>query len=231
MNWSGYEWITQERWGQVHPDKPEWWYDGSAVRIDEHGYLHLATHYNPKEFEVEGIVSQVGVGLVSCTSREFHWGTYEIEAKLPTGKNLWPAFWMWGWTTWPPEIDILEAYSNKKGSYFKWNPFAPWNVQTNVHYTNILTGLSKMMGGKSWLFSIKNPSKEFIKYRLEWNQKSLKFYYNNRLVRKVTDESILEQLHCTEMNVIINNGIQKYSNDIESSDFIIKYFKYTPLQN
>jgi hypothetical protein len=31
--WSGYEWITQERWGQVHPEKPHWWYDESCVHI------------------------------------------------------------------------------------------------------------------------------------------------------------------------------------------------------
>ena len=22
INWSGYEWITQERWGDIHPEKP-----------------------------------------------------------------------------------------------------------------------------------------------------------------------------------------------------------------
>jgi beta-glucanase (GH16 family) len=232
MEWSGYTWLMEERWGQIHPEKPTWWYDESAVEVDDAGYLHLKTHYNPKKFNniQANYISEIGAGLVSCTSREFHWGTYEIEAKLPNGKYLWPAFWMWSWNTWPPEIDILEAYSNSRGNYFKWNPFAPWNVQTNVHYSNILTGLNKMLGGKRHWFTHKDPAKYFIKYRLEWSAKSLKFYYNGRLVRIVKDAVIMEQINSTEMNVIINNGLTKYlPGQDQTSDFIIKYFRYTPL--
>ena len=78
-----------------------------------------------------------GVGLVSCTEK-FGYGTFEIEAKLPKGQpNAWPAFWMWSFDSWPPEIDVFEAYSNKKGSYFNWNIDALlgkfWRCATNVH--------------------------------------------------------------------------------------------------
>ena len=52
INWSGYEWLTQERWGIVHKDKPYCWYDPSAVQITLKGYLDLKTQYNPKEFPV-----------------------------------------------------------------------------------------------------------------------------------------------------------------------------------
>ena len=33
FQWSGYEWITQERWGQIHPNKSFCWYDPSAVEM------------------------------------------------------------------------------------------------------------------------------------------------------------------------------------------------------
>ena len=33
IEWCGYEWLTQERWGQIHPIKPVAWYDESAVEI------------------------------------------------------------------------------------------------------------------------------------------------------------------------------------------------------
>ena len=46
--WCGHEWITSERWGQVHPDKSHWWYDESCVLVDENNYLHLKTKNNPK---------------------------------------------------------------------------------------------------------------------------------------------------------------------------------------
>jgi beta-glucanase (GH16 family) len=74
---------------------------------------------------------------VSNTTK-FGYGYFEIEAKLPTGRNLWPAFWMWSFDSWPPEIDILEGYSSvKRPSYFKLyldSLLGFWNVQTNYHY-------------------------------------------------------------------------------------------------
>jgi beta-glucanase (GH16 family) len=202
------------------------------VQVDENGWLHLKTHRNPQPFKLENgadIVSPIGAGFVSCISRDFHWGTYEIEAKLPEGRCLWPAFWMWSWNTWPPEIDIMEGYSNEAGSYFKWNPLGFWNAQTNIHFNDVVTGKNKSIRGKSWPFTLKNPTQEFIKYRLEWKPTAIYFYYNDRLVRKVTDKTIMEQVNSTEMNVVINNGITKWlPGQDQTSDFIVKYFKYTP---
>ena len=37
----------------------------------------------------------------------------EVRAKFPRGKNVWPAIWMVGVKTWPPEIDVWE--------YFGWH--------------------------------------------------------------------------------------------------------------
>ena len=109
FEWCGYEWITQERWGQIHPEKSHWWYDESCVSVDKQNHLHLKTKYNPKRFEELNLTSPIGVGLVSCTNK-FKYGVFSIEAKLPHGKNLWPAFWMWSWDSWPPEIDVFEGW-------------------------------------------------------------------------------------------------------------------------
>ena len=51
IRWCGYEWNTQERWGQVHPDKNYMWYDPSAIEVMENGDMVLKTQYNPKEFD------------------------------------------------------------------------------------------------------------------------------------------------------------------------------------
>ena len=229
LQWSKYEWLTQERWGQIHPDKNFIWYDETAVSVDENGFLHLKTHFNPKFFPELNVTSNVGVGLVSCTTPLKH-GVYEIEAKLPQGKNLWPAFWMWSFDSWPPEIDVFEAYSNDKGSYFslEYNletGLSIWDVQTNVWWKNGIE--NSMLGGKSGWFGIKNPTKEFIKYKLEWSPTYIKFFYNEKLIRTVTDQKILEQCNNTTMNVILNNSLIKPDNNT-NSDFIVKYFTYTP---
>lgn len=225
INWCEYTWITQERWGQVHPEKSFCWYDPSCVSIDENNYLHLTTKFNPKYFDDLKITSNVGVGLVSCTEKFYH-GVYEIEALLPTGKNLWPAFWMWSWDTWPPEIDIFEAYTGDKDNYFRFSLSGIWDVQTNLHYTENGTNTS-IKGKKAW-WGFKNPAKNFIKYKLDWQENYVKFYYNDILVREIINKNILDSLNKTTMNVIINNGVDANVDKTNppKSDFIIKYFKY-----
>lgn len=228
INWSGYEWLTQERWGSIHKDKSYCWYDPSAVQITLKGYLNLKTQYNPKEFPHIGVRSKIGVGLVSCVN-EFGPGTFEIEARLPYGKNLWPAFWMWSWDSWPPEIDVFEGYTHGRPDYLRlnWNkPWAWWHIDSNVHYNR--GDKNVMKGPKSHFMGFKNPTKDFIKYKLDWSLDSLKFYYNDRLVRTIDDTLIMKQINSTKMNVVINNHVTKdmpYS-EIPDSNFTIKYFKY-----
>ena len=46
------------------------------------------------------------------------YGYFEIEAKLPTGTGVWPAFWLVGITAQPrAEIDVFEYYGNAPNSY------------------------------------------------------------------------------------------------------------------
>jgi len=233
INWSGYEWITQERWGNIHQDKTYNWYDPSAVEIRGDDLI-LKSHYNPKKFTINDkeVISNYGVGLVSNTTK-FGYGYFEIEAKLPYGKNLWPAFWMWSFDTWPPEIDILEAYSNvKKSSYLKLrleSLLGFWNVQTNFHYLD--HNEKKSIGAKTHWFGFKNPQKHFIKYGCLWEEHQVVFYYDGKIVRTIKDKNILSSLKDAKMNVIINNHIREDIGDFGTSEYIIKSFKYTPLSN
>ena len=55
-----------------------------------------------------------------------------------------------------------------------------------------------------------------------------KFYYDNKLIRQVDDVEIMAQINNTTMNVILNNSLSKPDNDT-NSDFVVKYFKFSPL--
>ena len=225
INWSGRQWIPQERWGLIHPEKKYAWYDESAVNVLDNGNLQLKTHKNPRYFPELNVTSNIGMGLVSCLDR-FKYGIYEISAKLPRGKNLWSAFWMWSWDTHPPEIDVFEAYSNNFGSYFTFNPFKPYKVETSIHYFD--NGQKTSHKGATHWWGFKNPTKHFIKYRLEWRNDSVKYFYDNKLVKIVTDKNILEQLDATTMNVIINNHPRENMSQSNptNSVFEVEYFNY-----
>jgi beta-glucanase (GH16 family) len=238
INWSGYEWITQERWGDIHPEKTYCWYDEHAVSIDVNSHLHLKTRYNPKWFKDKGLWSNTGVGLVSCTNKFKH-GTFEIEAKLPNGLNLWPAFWMWSWDTWPPEIDVFEGYSDKNPNYLDLsNLLKIRKIESNVHYIGE-DNKDKTLGAKKHWMGFKDPTKKFIKYKMTWLPESISIHYDNVLVRKIEDKNILKQLNATTLNVVINNHVtskadstynwQNFQSLDQESDFTIKQFTYTKL--
>lgn len=46
------------------------------------------------------------------------YGYFEMRAKLPRGKGLWPAFWMLPQDqSWPPEIDVVESVGDPSRVY------------------------------------------------------------------------------------------------------------------
>lgn len=242
FEWSGHKWIVGERWGKLHPIKPEWWYDSERVEIDDQSVLHLKTKWNPKTILAgDGNLynSKMGCGLISSTEK-FKYGEYEIEAKLPQGKGLWPAFWMWGWESYPPEIDVLEAYSdraNKLASFWngrlhEWFLGRFWRVESNIHLIDNSSDQNKTVGAERSYMGFKDPSKRFIKYKLIWLPDRIEVYYDGILNRLETDREILKQFDNVTMNVILNNGITSESNpkSIPESDFQIKYFNYKPYQ-
>jgi hypothetical protein len=146
ISWQGYEWLTQETWGVIHPGSPYKYFDSGAVFIDNDGYLRLSAFYKPANILHDGIhyAPNTAIGLVSC-QHPFHFGDYEVVAKLPVGEHLWPAIWLYDLDHWPPEIDIIEAYSNSKGSYFQWK-WPIYNLQSNFHYRE--NEINKDTGGK-----------------------------------------------------------------------------------
>jgi hypothetical protein len=234
INWAGYEWLTEERWGQIHPDKPIVWYDETAVKKIDETEIHLFSHWNPKKFRNlfgnVDIFSDIGIGLISCTER-FSYGKFSIEAQLPTAPFSWPAFWMWSWDKWPPEIDVFEGYSNRNGRY--WSSIGDilenrlWKVKSNIHLGKTPDNYS--IGDKTHFLGYQHPNKVWNKYSVIWTPTEISFWYNDTLVRWVKDERVLSQLRDTTMNVIINNSIYKKHKSHESTVGVmkVKNFNYT----
>jgi len=237
ISWGGYTWLNRERWGRMHPEAKAW-NDPTAIEIRD-GLLVLKTQKSPMSFVIDGkkVTTNIGIGLVS-NKKKFGHGYFEIECKLPTGKGLWPAFWMWSFDSWPPEIDVFEAYTRRNKGYFglpaKWWRFLGfWDVKTNIHFGHKDTGDQSSTGALSHWFGFKNPRKNFMKYGCLWTPDKIDIFYNGRKVRTIDDPKIMKYFENTTMNVIINNHVDiDYKMDIDNpteSEFIIKSFTHTPL--
>lgn len=103
---------------------------------------------------------------------DFKYGKVVSKMKLPSGKAIWPAFWMLGSnidenggdTAWPftGEIDILELWGSESASV----------VEANVHYANSL-GKHTQMGAEGYHLPKGNFSEEFHEFELEWTPKEM----------------------------------------------------------
>jgi len=106
------------------PDPAKWGYEKGFVRNQEKQYYTEARKENAR---VEGgmliIESRreeyrnahyTSASLTTQGTASWTYGRMEMRAKLPTGRGIWPAFWMLGINEsqvgWPAcgEIDIME---------------------------------------------------------------------------------------------------------------------------
>jgi|GEM_PF-2793216 len=107
------KWSTQFYWGRTHN-------------------THYMTYFAPDTFEVtdgklrikaekrRGSRPEYKGGLINTFER-FAWqyGYFEMKAKLPKGKGLWPAFWLSSNSKeWPPEIDIFELLGHEPNKVY-----------------------------------------------------------------------------------------------------------------
>lgn len=232
FTWKGYEWQTQERWGDIHPDKPWAQYSPECVNINKRGELELSIgepfiHWN----ENRTWSAVWDMGLVSSTENnpKFLYGRYDFVAKLPRGKHLWPALWMWSWECWPPEIDVMEAWTNDCGTY-KYNKKLS-HITNCVHWGYFDAHKPKLLKLKYTWYRV--PWLFFNKYSVEWLPRSIKFYFNDKLVSCYEGENGMKWIDshiAGGMNVIMNlYPTSNYKEGDMKTPLIIRDFKYTQI--
>ncbi|MGO4496333.1 family 16 glycosylhydrolase, partial [Paenibacillus sp. 2RAB27] len=118
--------------------------------------------------------SQYTSGKLETKSKgDWKYGRYEIRAKLPEGKGMWPAIWMMPtnqnvYGGWPVggEIDIMEFLGHDPGT-----------VYGTIHYGNPWTHT----GGNYILPNNQKFSDDFHTFSLEWSPGEFKWYVDGIL--------------------------------------------------
>lgn len=171
------QWYVNDRYGPTRELKP--WRIGAngleivADRTPPALRRHLG-YDTAKVPELKGAFALGSYDFYSgrlATHRSFHqtYGYFEVVAKLPRGKGLWPAFWLLPLDmSWPPEIDVMEVLGHEPGVVYQ-----------TIHYTDTPNAKGEHkkqgMGNKGF-----DASQDFHRYGVHWTHETITFYLDGR---------------------------------------------------
>lgn len=195
----------------------------STIRV-ENNELKLGVRYEPAT--VDNIPLLFKAGKIE-SKQKFKYGIIRVTAKQPNTKYLWPAIWFCGTQSWPPEIDLMEAYNNGHVQYASSNNIV---CEPNIHYLENGKYKAVFPGNKY----VEHPDERYVTYTLHWEEDFVRFYYDDYLVFECTDKKILDQMN-QPMSLILNNAVEmnvklskKEFEKLKTGDnwFYIKNIKY-----
>jgi beta-glucanase (GH16 family) len=116
------------------------------------------------------------------TQRKGDWlyGRFDVRAKLPQGKGIWPAIWMLPTEShfggWPQggEIDIMELVGHK-----------PSEVHGTLHYAN--TNRRHAFKGTNYLLANGAFADNFHVFRFDWEPTAMRWYIDDKLYQTQTN--------------------------------------------
>ena len=233
----GHEWTNAMDGGRVIDRQRPWMrFDSEAVWTDSNGNINLGIRTSPKDvrhWDGKTYKTKYAVGVMRSVDTFSH-GRFTAEIQLPKGRNLWPSFWLVGDGRWPDngEIDIMEAWSDGKGSYFR--PTIPqfpylvpgWKTTNNTHF--LVDGMHGYTGTRNvpWCKQPKNPSENFIRYEVEWRPNNVIFRVNGNVTRQY-GWNVAQHLIGKRMHVIFNLWTDSEDFTLDTP-MVIKSFSYKP---
>jgi beta-glucanase (GH16 family) len=176
------------------------------VLIREQSKHNELQYYVPDEVFVENGMLRIRSRMRSYGSMKFTsgrldtrgklapvYGRFEIRAKLPTGKGLWPAHWLYPQNrNWPMEYLMSQAVAEGKErlipeerpwyseiDIMEYLGHEPKTVYGTLHYYTF-DGKKETSSG-TWV-GTEDYSKDFHIYALEWEPDSIRWYIDGHLI-------------------------------------------------
>lgn len=231
------KWRYGQPWGNFHPEYLNQHYDlkGKDTFISKfHGLvlrlrrrvLKVVQSDLPKWKHNKSLPSRFiipySVGLIT-SKKSWKYGWFSAEIKLPSGKNLWPAFWLCGENSWPPEIDIFEGYTKDSDDYegkflFKKRPHV--RIQPNLHYGDLKNDTKAQYGPKN--VPVYNATNRYVQYVCWWEEDFIRIYYDGMKVFECTNPEVLKWFNKenAQQYIVLNNGAEDKQNPSESEMYV-----------
>ncbi|OOV17360.1 family 16 glycosylhydrolase [Flavobacterium sp. LM4] len=163
--------------------------------------------------------------LITRGKHSWQYGRFEMRAKIPVTKGIWPAFWTLGVDgNWPEngEIDIMEYYTGKILANACWKSDESKTVWDSS--TKMLSDFNE-----NWV-------DKFHIWRMDWDAKWIRLYVDDQLLNEINiSESMkyknqkikpFQQPHYLLVNLAVggmNGG--EFTSDNLPSQYIIDYIR------
>lgn len=127
------------------------------------------------------------------------YGRFEVLAKVPTTKGIWPAAWLFpNGVAWPTggEIDIMEHGGSQPtvvSSAYHWGAVPNQNATLSEQYSTNVNGQPV------------NWSQGFHEYAVEWDADRIRFFVDGVMHMQVT--SAQADISDTPMNFVLNTAV------------------------
>ena len=164
----------------------------------------------------------------------FSYGRFEMRAKLPEGRKIWPAFWLMGDDDrWPycAEIDVVETVGSGPDEDY----LGERRSIATFHYCD--AGQHYELGG--WtdfniLTHVEKLSENYHTYAVEWAYDQIRWYFDDTLYLTVNVEgdALRNALQENPMFMILDTSIEGPGNNRlpeglpDEAYFYIDYIRY-----
>lgn len=186
------------------------------------------TNYNPNSNnwrESRELASYTSSSLNTKGKHDWLYGRFEIRAKIPVQKGMWPAFWTLGIEgEWPSngEIDIMEFYSNQLLANFAWGTEKRWVAK----WDSFKKAISEFPT---------NWANDFHIWRMDWMEDKIDLFVDDKLLNRVylhrtinptgEIENPFKQPHYVLLNLAIGSNGGDPSNTAFPARYEIDYVR------
>ncbi len=121
-------------------------------------------------------------GLLTSKGSFFQkYGLFEIRAKMPKGRGLWPAFWLLPVSgQWPPEIDVLEILGdNPRKLYVSWH-----------------SNVGDKHSSETKAIDVPDTSEDFHTYSIYWTKDTIEWFFDDvQIASKPTPQDFHQPMY------------------------------------
>lgn len=146
--WSLWDWASTKSNELEYYTPDEISVDNGCLRIRSQKRVYRGREYTSGKLSSQGKFEQT-------------YGRFEMRARLPAGKGMWPAFWLNGAKGWPPEIDVLEMLGHQPNVIYMTN-----------HFRKLLGGIVFKQG----VYRGPDYSNDFHTFAMEWEPGEIRWY-------------------------------------------------------